>query len=280
MKDFAGKTAVVTGAGSGIGRALAHEAASRGMNVVLADINEQDLSTVEAELKATGADTLGVPTDVSDYGAVEHLAEAAEKRFGPVHLLFNNAGVSSAPKPVWESSLSDWDWVVGVNLMSVVWGVKAFVPRMLAHGEGAHVVNTASIAGLISNARMNAYGVTKHAVVALSETLYLDLREADSSVGVSVLCPAWVKTQIHTSERNRARTERTDPRTLDPKSVGVAGTISGLVEGGTEPADIAKTVFEAVEADTFYVLTHAPFDKLIKQRLTGITERGKPRGSW
>ena len=280
MKDFAGKTAVVTGAGSGIGRALAHEAARRGMKTVLADINEQDLSTVEAELKAAGADTLSVPTDVSDYGAVEHLAQEAEKRFGPVHLLFNNAGVSSAPKPVWESSLEDWAWVVGVNQMSVVWGIRAFVPRMLAHGESAHVVNTASIAGLISNARMNAYGVTKHAVVALSETLYLDLQEAGSSVGVSVLCPAWVKTQIHTSERNRARAERTDPRTLDPKSVGVAGTISGLVEGGTEPADIAETVFEAIENDTFYVLTHAPFDKLVKQRLTGITERGKPRGSW
>ena len=280
MKEFQGKTAVVTGAGSGIGRALAHEAANRGMNTVLADINEQDLSAVQAELEATGADILSVPTDVSDYGAVEHLAEQAEKKFGPAHLLFNNAGVSSAPKSIWESSLNDWNWVVGVNLMSVVWGVKAFVPRMLAHGEPAHVVNTASIAGLISNARMNAYGVTKHAVVALSETLYLDLQEVGSSVGVSVLCPAWVKTQIHTSERNRDRAERTDPRSLDPKSAGVAGTISGLVEGGVEPADIAKTVFVAIENDTFYILTHAPFDKLVEQRLTGITEGGKPRGGW
>ena len=280
MKDFAGKTAVVTGAGSGIGRALALEAASRGMNIVLADINEQDLRAVQAELGGSGADTLAVPTDVSDYGAVEHLAEEAERRFGPVHLLFNNAGVSSAPKPVWESSLSDWEWVVGVNLMSVVYGVKVFVPRLLAHGEPAHVVNTASIAGLISNARMNAYGVTKHAVVALSETLFLDLQEVSSSIGVSVLCPAWVKTQIHTSERNRDRAERTDPRTLDPKSAGVAGAISGLVESGMEPADIAKSVFAAIETDTFYILTHAPFEKLIKQRLTGITEGATPRGSW
>ena len=280
MKDFAGKTAVVTGAGSGIGRALAHEAARRGMKTVLADINEQDLSTVEAELKAAGADTLSVPTDVSDYRAVEHLAAEAEKRFGPVHLLFNNAGVSSAPKPVWESSLEDWAWVVGVNQMSVVWGIRAFVPQLLAHGERAHVVNTASIAGLISNARMNAYGVTKHAVVALSETLYLDLQEAGSSVGVSVLCPAWVKTQIHTSERNRPRAERSDPRTLDSKSAGVASAVMGFVENGLEPADIALDVFRAIEADTFYILTHAPFEKLIEQRLSGITERGKPRGSW
>ncbi len=280
MKDFAGKTAVVTGAGSGIGRALALAAAGRGMKTVLADINAQDLSTVQAELNGRGADTLSVPTDVSDYGAVEHLAEEAEKRFGPVHLLFNNAGVSSAPKSIWESSLSDWNWVVGVNLMSVIYGVKAFVPNMLAHGESAHVVNTASIAGLISNSRMNAYGVTKHAVVALSETLYLDLQEAGSSIGVSVLCPAWVKTQIHTSERNRDRTEHTDPRSLDPKSAGVAGAISGLVEGGLEPADVAKTVFAAIEADTFYILTHAPFDKLVKQRFTGITEGGKPKASW
>ena len=280
MKEFAGKTAVITGAGSGIGRALALKAASRGMKTVLADINERDLSAVQAELTAQGADTLRVETDVSDFEAVERLAEEAEKRFGAVHLLFNNAGVSSAPKPVWESSLSDWAWVVGVNQMSVVYGVKAFVPRMLAHGEPAHVVNTASIAGLISNGRMNAYGVTKHAVVALSETLFLDLKEAKASIGVSVLCPAWVKTQIHMSERNRPREERTDPRSLDPKSANAAGAIIGFVERGIEPADIAETTFEAIENETFYILTHAPFEKLVKHRLEGIIDRAEPRGSW
>ena len=279
MKDFRGKTAIVTGAGSGVGRALASAAAARGMNVVLADINPTDLRATDEALKHT-APTLAVPTDVSSFEAVEHLADEAERAFGNVHLLFNNAGVSSAPKPVWESSLADWRWVVGVNQMSVVYGVKAFAPKMLEHGEAAHIVNTASIAGLISNSRMNAYGVTKHAVVALSETLFLDLQEVGANVGVSVLCPAWVKTNIHLSERNRPEAGRTDPATLDATTRVAVETISGWVDAGLEPRDVADTVFEAVENDTFYILTHPAFNKLVERRVERLLEGNPPEPSW
>lgn len=280
MKNFKGKTAVITGAGSGIGRALAHEAAAHGMNLVLADINETDLNAVNTELKAKGAPTLAVPSDVSQWSAVETLRDKATKAFGNLHLLMNNAGVSSAPQPIWESSLSDWNWVIGVNQMSVIYGIKAFVPGMLNHGEPAHVLNTASIAGLISNSRMNTYTVTKHAVVALSETLFLDLQEAGANIGVSVLCPAWIKTQIHKSERNRPSTERTDLSKLNNKSLSAAETIFNYVEKGLEPTDVAKTVFEAIEKDCFYILTHPPFSKFVSQRLEAITNRTQPRSTW
>lgn len=278
MKTFENKTAVITGAGSGIGRALAFEAAQRGMNLVLADINEKDLLSVKENLEPTPI--LATVTDVSDYAAVEKLAQASQETFGPIHLLFNNAGVSGAPKPLWESSLQDWEWVVGVNQMSVVYGVKAFVPGMLGHSEPAHIINTASITGLTCNSRLNSYAVTKHAVVALSETLYLDLQEVSANIGVSVLCPAWIKTKIHLSERNRPKTERTDLNTLDAATAQTAGALSKYVEGGLEPTDVAKTVFEGIENDTFYILTHEPFNKFIERRAYAILTGGKPRASW
>ena len=280
MRDFAGKTAVVTGAGGGIGRALAHRAAALGMKVVLADISEGDLETVAGELSAQGADFLAVKTDVSRFEEVGHLAQKAEERFGNVHLLFNNAGVSSPPRLLWESSLEDWDWVLGANLRSVVYGVKVFVPRMLAHGGSAHVVNTASIAGLISNSRMNTYGVTKHAVVALSETLFLDLQEVDANIGVSVLCPAWIKTNIHLSERNRRAEERTVLETVDEGTQRFAGVITESVKGGLEPADVAQAVFEGVEKESFYILTHPPFNKLVEARMGAILGGRAPRASF
>ena len=279
MTDFGGKTAVITGAGSGIGRALAFVAAARGVNVVLADVNEQDLATVAEELRVQGADPLLAPTNVSRWEDVAKLERSAVTRFGKVHLLFNNAGVSAAPRRLWESSLEDWDWVTGVNQMGVVYGAKAFVPGMLEHGESAHIVNTASIAGLISNSRMNAYAVTKHAVVALSETLYLDLQEVGANIGVSVLCPAWVKTRIHQSQRNRPASKREQSQ-LDDTSAKTASAVGDLVEGGLEPAEVAETVFKAIEENTFYILTHKRFNQFIEQRLGGIFEGVGPKGSW
>ncbi len=280
MREFAGKTAVVTGAGGGIGRALAHRAAALSMKVVLADISEKDLETVAGELGDQGADFLTVKTDVSRFEEIEGLARETEERFGNVHLLFNNAGVSSPPRLLWESSLEDWDWVLGVNLRSVVYGVRVFVPRMLAHDENAHVVNTASIAGLISNSRMNTYGVTKHAVVALSETLFLDLQEVDANIGVSVLCPAWIKTNIHLSERNRRAEERTILETIDEGTQRFAGVITESVKGGLEPADVAQAVFEGIEKESFYILTHPPFNKLVEARMGAILGGRAPRASF
>lgn len=278
MRRFKGKTAVITGAGSGIGRALAHEAAGREMNLVLVDINGADLNEVKGGLESSP--TLAIEADVSDSDALKTVAEATERKFGPVHLLVNNAGVSAAPQALWDLPEKDWGWVTGVNLSSVYYGVKAFVPAMLAHGEPAHIVNTASIAGLTSNSFMNAYAVTKHAVVALSETLFLDLQAQEADIGVSVLCPAWIRTRIHLSERNRPAAARTDPTTLGKKEQQTALAIGQLVENGLRPEQVAEEVFKSVENDTFYILTHPPFNKFIEARHEAILEGRPPRASW
>jgi len=193
MKAFQGKVAVVTGAASGIGRALAERCAQEGMKVVLADIEGQALLQASGDLAAQGAQTLAVPTDVSQAGEVETLARKAFEAYSAVHLLFNNAGVG-AGTTAWESTLADWEWVLGVNLWGVIHGLRAFVPRMLAQETECHVVNTASVAGLLPG--RGVYGVSKHAVVALSEALSADLGQQRSKIGVSVLCPGYVNTRI------------------------------------------------------------------------------------
>ena len=280
MKDFANKTAVITGAGSGIGKATALEAAKRGMNVVLADINEKDVNTVAEEINQSGGSCSIQICDVSDTDAVAALAKHAEEKYGNVHFLFNNAGVSSPPRLMWECTLEDWEWVMGVNLNSVIYGVKYFVPSMLAHGEEAHIVNTASIAGLISSSFMNTYSVTKHAVVALSETLALDLKAIDANIGASVLCPAWIKTQIHKSERNRPDNLKSDePLKLSPIEQKAAGFVMNAVQTGIEVEDVVQAIFTSIEEKNFYILTHKPFDKLIKQRFEHIIERTHPESS-
>lgn len=280
MKDFANKTAVITGAGSGIGKATALEACKRGMKVVLADINETDLNAVAQEINALGGGYSAQVCDVSDASAIENLAKHTEERFGNVHFLFNNAGVSSPPRLMWECTLEDWEWVIGVNLNSVAYGVKYFVPNMLAHGEEAHIVNTASIAGLISSSFMNTYSVTKHAVVALSETLALDLKAVDANISASVLCPAWIKTQIHKSERNRPDSLKSDePLKLSALEQKAAGFVMNAVETGIEVEDVVQAIFESIEEKNFYILTHKPFDKLVKQRFEHIIERTHPESS-
>lgn len=280
MKAFYEKTAVITGAGSGIGRSFAYKAASLGMNLVLADINEKDLSTVQEELISKGAKSLAVPTDVSKIEAIENLASETEKQFGKVHLLFNNAGVTSVPKPIWESSLEDWQWVIGVNLESVIYGVKTFVPEMLEHGEPAHIINTASIAGLIANSRMNTYGVTKHAVVALSENLLLDLQEAEANIGVSVFCPAWIKTQIHSAERNRPAELKNVKGELSPSTQKAASVIMKAMERAMDVDEAIEVVFEAIKNETFYILTHEPFKKFIRERMENIVAQNSPKATW
>jgi NAD(P)-dependent dehydrogenase (short-subunit alcohol dehydrogenase family) len=202
LKEFKDKVAVITGAASGIGRALAERCAREGMQVVLADMEVEALTTTEAALKATGATVLAVVTDVSKAQDVEALAQKTLQAFGAVHLLCNNAGVWAGTS-VWESPLADWEWVLGVNMWGVIHGVRVFVPFMLAQETEGHIVNTASMSGLLTAPGLGAYLVSKHGVVALSETLSHELAQRRAKVKVSVLCPGWVNTQFSEAVRNR-----------------------------------------------------------------------------
>ncbi len=202
MQELDGKVAVVTGAASGIGRAMIERFAAQGMKVVLADVEEEALAKADAEVAATGAETLAKVTDVSSRASVDELAAAVTERFGGANVLCNNAGVSGGAGSLWDTTEKDWSWVLGVNLMGVVHGMQAFVPAMVASGEPGHVVNTSSVLGLATGGG-SIYGVTKHAVTRLSEGLWYDLRAANASVGVSVLCPGMIATNIIGSGRNR-----------------------------------------------------------------------------
>lgn len=269
MEDLKNKVAVITGAAEGIGRAIAQRAAREGMKLVLADINADRLAATVAELESRGAEVLGVPTDVSDFDDVEALADAAFTRFHRVHLLVNNAGVALC-KPAWELTSDDWNWVLGVNLHGVIHGIRAFVPRMLSDGEEGRIINTASAAGLLAAPGFAAYSVSKHAVVALSEVLHHDLALRESRLKVSVLCPAWVKTRIAQSERNRDETERSDPGALDSMSVKIATAVLQATAGGITPDQVAEAVFEAIAADRFYILTHPDTRSGVRVRMEDI----------
>ena len=251
MQTAPGTTAVVTGAASGIGLALAQRAAADGMNVVLADVDEAGLD--EAARSLDGAPDDGVLTvrcDVSDPDAVEDLAARAYERFGSVELLCNNAGVGGGGN-VAELSRKDWEWVLGVNLWGVIHGVTSFLPRMLDSGGPAHVVNTASMAGFFATAGMAPYAVSKFGVVALSESMRAEL--AGTPVGISVLCPGWVSTRIHESERNRPA-ELTVERPSRPEEL--RDMIRQVIESGLPPSAVADGVFAAVQADRFWIFTH------------------------
>lgn len=271
MEHLKGKVAVITGGASGIGKAVAIRAAAEGMRVVLADIEERALAQAEAELRAAGAEVSAVVTDVADAASVRHLRDQAVARFGTVHLVHNNAGVA-AGGPIWDVGEEDWRWIIGVNVMGVVHGIATFVPLLLEQGEG-HVVNTASIAGLTTPAMLGPYNATKHAVVAISETLFKDLRAAGSVVGVSVLCPGFVQTGIARSDRNRPgwAPERNPARGEAQRSV-----IQALVDGGIEAATVAAYVLDAVRHDTFYILTHPELTAAVAQRCEDLVEGGSP----
>ena len=274
--SFAGKTAVITGAGSGLGFALARALAAEKAHLVIADINAADLEAVERELCATGATVTSCVTDVAWPGSLDSLAARARDRFGAVHLLVNNAGVSVSG-PIWESTEADWKWMIGVNLLGVVNGVRSFVPAMLAHGEPAHVVNTASVAGLISPPGFSAYSVTKHAVVALSEVLYQDLRKQDANVGVSVLCPAYFPTRISDSARNRPATLRNPAPAESPSENDDAAQVRRAVQHGRLSADdIARITLDGVRAGRFYILTHPNIKASIEWRMRDILDDRPP----
>jgi NAD(P)-dependent dehydrogenase (short-subunit alcohol dehydrogenase family) len=270
MRELAGKVAVVTGAASGIGRALAERFARAGMKIVLADVEAAALSTAARGLVAAGAEALAVPTDVSRAEDVDALARRALERFGGVHVLCNNAGVALAG-PVWEHTLEDWRWLLGVNLWGVIHGVRTFVPLMLEAKTPGHVVNTASVAGLTSAPGLGVYNVSKHAVVTLSETLAKDLELAGAPVKVSVLCPGFVNTRILDSARNRPA----DLGTEEPRPAEVEGVVRDLVAAGMPPAEVAKHVLRAIEEERFYVLTHPDFLAQVKERCQDMVE-GRP----
>jgi NAD(P)-dependent dehydrogenase (short-subunit alcohol dehydrogenase family) len=266
MKELNGKVAVITGGGSGLGREFALCCARRGMKLVLADVDEagmtETLRLVEVERPGTEAASLRV--DVSKLEQVEALAQLAQERFGAVHVVFNNAGVSCGA-PVWENTPADWQWVLGVNVYGVVWGVKTFVPMMLAQGEG-HIVNTASAAGWLNGPGGAIYNVSKSAVVALSETLALDLRDVGADIGVSVLCPAFFPTAISDAERNRP-TELADTAPMTEQRRKRVEQARYAVEQGRIPASaIAEQTLQAVEQNRFYIFPHQKVKSLIKAR--------------
>ena len=281
MREFKGKTAVVTGAASGIGWALAQRSAREGMNVVLADIEESALARAEKDIRAIGTDTLALRTDVSKAGDVAALAGKALDTFGAVHLLFNNAGVG-AGLTVWESSLADWQWVLGVNLWGVIHGIHFFVPVMIRQNCDCHIVNTASSAGLMTTTRHGPYVVSKHGIVALSETLYKQLEQRGYRIGVSVLCPAFTRTNIMESERNRPEELQNRPgEGADMSDPGIQAFLreyKRLLDCGMPAEKVADVVFDAVREKRFYILPEADVLKPpIQARMEDILEERNPR---
>jgi len=272
MKMLEGRIAAVTGAASGLGRAMALAFAGEGMHAALADVDEPGLKSTLNEVQSRGVRAFAMRVDVSRYQEVESFCSKAIAQFGATHVVCNNAGVSPLGT-VWENTLADWQWILGVNLWGVIHGVRAFVPRLLAQGEG-HVVNTASVAGLISPPGMGAYNVTKHAVVALSESLYHDLRLRGSPVGVSVLCPAYVPTGIADCERNRPR-ELLNPAKKPSKEEAMLK--KAVASGKLSADDVARAVVAAVKEERFYVLTHPRIKGAIRARMEDILDERAPR---
>lgn len=272
MRELRGKTAVVTGGASGIGRALAERFLDEGMRVVVADVEPAALEAAATALGAKG-EVLAVRTDVARGADVEALAEQAWARFGRVDVLCNNAGVSIGGL-VWEHTVADWEWMLGVNLWGVVHGIRVFVPRMLAQGGEGHVVNTASVAGLTSNAFMGIYNVTKHAVVTLSETLRKDLAMAGGTIGVSVLCPGFVQTRIADADRNRPADLRDAARAERPAAID--GLVRSLLASGLPPSEVAAAVVDAIRSERFYILTHPELTAHVRARMEDIVEGRAP----
>jgi NAD(P)-dependent dehydrogenase (short-subunit alcohol dehydrogenase family) len=270
MERFDGRVAVVTGGASGIGLALAQRLGAEGMKVVIADVEAAALESAERELSGAGVEALGVRTDVADAGSMRALADRALARFGAVHLVCNNAGVMGGSGLCWEASVEDWQWVLGVNLWGVIHGIRSFLPILLEQEEG-HVLNTASMAALVSLPFTAPYVVSKHAVLALSESLHHELTARRSRVGVSVLCPEAVDTRIVDAERNRpvalrgaAGTERSPERAL------VEAATRKALAGATPPAVIAERALRAIRERRFYVLSEDAWRRSAEARLDDL----------
>ena len=279
IENFAGKTAVLTGAGSGFGLECARIGARLGMNLVLVDVQQDALDAATAEMQAAGAQVLARKVDVSNAAQMEQLALDVQERFGAPHLVFNNAGVGSGGL-IWENSVQDWEWVLGVNLMGVVHGVRVFTPMMLdaARNDPAwrgHIVNTASMAGLLTPPNMGVYNVSKHAVVSLSETLYQDLSLVSDQVGASVLCPYFVSTGINDSHRNRPGALAADKPTRS-QLIGQAMISKAVSSGKVTAAEVAQKVFDAVAAGQFYIFSHPQALGAVRTRMEDIVQVRNP----
>ena len=279
ITDFKGKTAVLTGAGSGFGLECARVGAKLGMNLVLVDVQQDALDAAAKEIAGLGAAVLPFKLDVASASQMEAMGAAVLARFGAPHLVFNNAGVGSGGL-IWENSIKDWEWVLGVNVMGVAHGVRIFTPMMLdaAKKDAAwqgHIVNTASMAGLLNAPNMGVYNVSKHAVVSLSETLYQDLALVTDQISASVLCPFFVATGISASHRNRPAELRGNKPTQS-QLVGQAMSTKAVSSGKVSAADVAQLVFDAVAANLFYIYSHPKAIKSVQTRLEDIVQTRNP----
>lgn len=279
ISDFHGKTAVLTGAGSGFGLECARIGARHGMNLVLVDVQADALEAAAEEMRAAGAQVLAQRVDVADAAQMEALAASVRERFGAPHLVFNNAGVGAGGL-VWENSVADWQWVLGVNLWGVIHGVRLFTPMMLEAAAAdpdwrGHIVNTASMAGLLTAPNMGIYNASKHAVVALTETLYQDLRLVNDQVSASVLCPYFVPTGITQSERNRPAALAAAAPTKS-QLIGQAMSEKAVGSGKVTAAEVAQAVFDAVAADRFYIYSHPRALGNVRDRMQAIVEQRNP----
>jgi len=279
IKDFAGKTAVITGAGSGFGLAMARLGAKLGMKLALVDVQKDALDAVCAELQTTGTPVMARRVDVADGGQMQALANDVGAQWGAPHLVFNNAGVAAGGL-VWENTEADWDWVLGVNLKGVVHGVRLFTPMMLQAAKAdpswrGHLVNTASMAGLLTPPNMGIYNVSKHAVVALTETLYQDLQLVTTQISASVLCPYFVPTGISLSQRNRPA--HLPPEDMTPSQrIGQAMSEKAVGSGKVSAEDVAQMVFDAVAADRFYIYSHPKALGNVRLRVDAILNGDNP----
>ncbi len=276
MKEFKGKVAVITGAASGIGRGIAERCVKEGVKTVLADIDEACLAEAETELKALGGTVLSVKTDVSKRADVKLLARRTLDAFGQVHLLFNNAGVA-AGGPAWEATWNDWEWVIGVNLWGVIHGVKVFTPLMLAQNVECHIANTASAAGIVVGGSSAPYSATKHAVVGISESLYLTVQQRTALVKVSVLCPGLVHTDIANTERHRPASLKNEPVEMSPERQAGLSFLKAAIETAMPPSQVADAVFDAIQNERFYILTHPEWIEMVQMRTDKLLRLENPQ---
>jgi NAD(P)-dependent dehydrogenase (short-subunit alcohol dehydrogenase family) len=280
MKDFQNKVAVITGGASGFGREFANIGARLGMKLVLADVQQEGLDKARSELEAQGAQVLAMRCDVRRGEEVQALADATMAKFGAVHLVFNNAGVGSGGL-VWENTVADWEWVLGVNLWGVIHGVRVFTPLMLECAKKdssyrGHIVNTASMAGLLNPPTMGVYNVSKHAVVSLSESLYQDLKLVDAPIGASVLCPYFVPTGINQSERNRPDDVKDNVPLTASQRAAQEMSNKAVSSGKVSAVDVADMTFNAIRDDRFYIYSHPQALGNVQKRMEDIVMQRNP----